>query len=205
MGTDERVDRGNPTVEFLIDYWGGCPECGMQDGDCELGADLWFYCDVHWTRWNTGTRGLADYSRPVYGKRRREILGYRFVPWEDRPVDPVWREGATPESVAEEWAAIRARFPEIVPCVVPRHLTMTRAKRIDALRDPDGARRAVEARYARGQAGRRGTIWREVRRGSNGAGDDDPVVRGGRRDGDSLHRAATDSDAATETPGGQTG
>jgi hypothetical protein len=40
---------------------------------------------------------------------------------------------------------------------------------------------------------------------SGGAGDDDPVVRRGRRAGDSLHRAETDGDAAAETPGGQTG
>lgn len=118
--TDDEATRG-PQVEFLIDYWGGCPECGMQDGDCDLdeGAawiterteiistpDVWWYCDIHRTRWSPGLHS----SRPVYGEERRRILSYRVVPYREIPDDPVWVSGATPESVAEKWAAIRARF-----------------------------------------------------------------------------------------------
>jgi hypothetical protein len=37
------------------EYFGGCPTCGKTDGYVNFGADHWFVCDVHRTRWYIGS------------------------------------------------------------------------------------------------------------------------------------------------------
>ncbi len=36
------------------DHFGGCPECGRNDGFVNIGRQHWFYCAMHLTTWLAG-------------------------------------------------------------------------------------------------------------------------------------------------------
>lgn len=42
-----------------IDTFGGCPQCGRNDGFINVGRNHWFVCDLHKTKWWIGSNWFA--------------------------------------------------------------------------------------------------------------------------------------------------
>ncbi len=51
------IEFPNPvnTVVETTHYFGGCPICGSNDGQVDLGRDHWFICEMHKTKWHFGS------------------------------------------------------------------------------------------------------------------------------------------------------
>lgn len=45
----------------LIDYFGGCPYCGLNDGCLNLGRDHWYVCHTHRTKWWVGSNLFSSW------------------------------------------------------------------------------------------------------------------------------------------------
>lgn len=45
-----------------VPYWGGCPECGKNNGHTNIGQDCWFRCDQHRVKWLEGHNLFADWQ-----------------------------------------------------------------------------------------------------------------------------------------------
>lgn len=70
-----------------IDYWGGCPKCGKNDGYLNAGREHWFICHRHRVKWLVGTNLFSSWQEEDESTWRRNgqvLAGYREV----RPVDP---------------------------------------------------------------------------------------------------------------------
>jgi len=64
------------------DRFGGCPTCGMTNGFVNDGADHWFVCDRHKTKWWVGSNLFSGWRDDTAADRFRaiDLLGrYRQV------------------------------------------------------------------------------------------------------------------------------
>jgi ssDNA-binding Zn-finger/Zn-ribbon topoisomerase 1 len=61
-------------------YFGGCPECGDNDGYVNIGADHWFLCDTHKTCWPIGSNlfSIDDTEEPQQAAAAK-VARYRTV------------------------------------------------------------------------------------------------------------------------------
>jgi len=60
-------------------HFGGCPECGKDDGYLNVNRDHWFVCDVHKRKWWVGSN-LFSYWREedeaIWKKNSEKLAGY---------------------------------------------------------------------------------------------------------------------------------
>ena len=69
-----------------IDYFGGCPRCGGNDGHLNLGREHWFYCERHRSKWFFGSNLFSAWrDEDAVTRHRSAALLARFV-----EVEPIW-------------------------------------------------------------------------------------------------------------------
>jgi hypothetical protein len=76
MDTEGKPILNDPT------YFGGCPECGKNDGYRNVWKAHWFVCDAHRTKWFWGFNLVStwQYETEEDWQRNHELLkGYREV------------------------------------------------------------------------------------------------------------------------------
>jgi len=64
------------------EYWGGCPYCGTNDGYINLGAEHWFVCGAHQTKWCVGSNlfsGWQDDTEEQRAESAAKLSGFRAV------------------------------------------------------------------------------------------------------------------------------
>jgi hypothetical protein len=85
-------------------YFGGCPECGDNDGYVNIGADHWFLCDTHKTCWPIGSNlfSIDDTEEPQQAAAAK-VARYRTV-------EPVRAKAYEREALSFERYAIEARY-----------------------------------------------------------------------------------------------
>ena len=62
--------------------FGGCPECGDQDGYVNVGRSHWIVCDPHRTKWWVGENLFSswrDEDEETWRKNKVMLAGYREV------------------------------------------------------------------------------------------------------------------------------
>ena len=77
------------------EYFGGCPECGQNDGYLNVGGNHWFVCDAHSTCWSVGYNLFSswrDESEDVWQANEERLRTMKIV-------EPVHQ---TVEAAAEE-------------------------------------------------------------------------------------------------------
>lgn len=83
--------------------FGGCPECGGEDGFLNVGREHWFVCARHRTKWFVGGNlfsGWRDEPEEAWQENASRLSGYREVlPITSRR--PVVRKIPKPESEEE--------------------------------------------------------------------------------------------------------
>jgi hypothetical protein len=82
MSHDETNIMRLPRAATRGDYFGGCPTCGMTNGFVNDGADHWFVCDRHKTKWYVGSNLFSGWRDDTAEDRfrDRDLLGsYRQV------------------------------------------------------------------------------------------------------------------------------
>lgn len=65
-----------------IDYFGGCPKCGRNDGYVNVGQEHWFYCEPHRMKWCIGTNlfsGWQEESETIWRRNAHKLAAYREV------------------------------------------------------------------------------------------------------------------------------
>ena len=79
-----------------IEAFGGCPDCGGNDGFLNLGSDHWFICAVHRTKWCVGSNWFRCWrweTKADWQRNFNELQGFREitpvfeVPPNERPID----------------------------------------------------------------------------------------------------------------------
>jgi hypothetical protein len=93
-------------IEFRheLDYWGGCPLCGSNDGYLNVGAAHWFHCQEHATKWCVGENlfsGWRSESEEDWHENAKVLSNYAEV----EPLMPSW---CRPVSWAEIQEQLRA-------------------------------------------------------------------------------------------------
>lgn len=75
-----------------IDYFGGCPECGQNDGYFNVGRDHFFRCDAHKTCWCVGANLFSSWryeDEATWGDNARRYSDYmRVEPIQGAPCEP---------------------------------------------------------------------------------------------------------------------
>ncbi len=70
----------HPGSEPMI---GVCPECGLASGCLKIGAQTWYYCDEHQTRWHAENSHTAPQNQPHDGEAWRanaeKLAAYQIV------------------------------------------------------------------------------------------------------------------------------
>ena len=69
------------------EYFGGCPECGQNDGYLNIERDHWFFRDAHKTTWRPGSNLFSSWRHESEADWRRNgghLEGYDIVD----PIDP---------------------------------------------------------------------------------------------------------------------
>lgn len=62
--------------------FGGCPECGGEDGYLNVGRGHWFLCDLHRTKWFVGSNLFSSCryeSEEVWAENAERLAGYQEV------------------------------------------------------------------------------------------------------------------------------
>lgn len=65
-----------------IDYFGGCPKCGRDDGFLNVGREHWFACFKHKTKWHVGSNLFSSWreqSEQEWALNAARLAGYREV------------------------------------------------------------------------------------------------------------------------------
>lgn len=88
------------------EYFGGCPECGRNDGYYNVRSDHWFKCDTHRTRWLVGSRLFSSWFDE--GESDWTLNMWRYG--EYREVEPLAPEKRDDQRLTFE--AARARLGE---------------------------------------------------------------------------------------------
>jgi hypothetical protein len=73
-----------------VDYFGGCPTCGKNDGFVNAGSTHVFYCEEHRVTWIYGSNifsGWRDETEAGQRERYKVIEGFERVEplWPDDP------------------------------------------------------------------------------------------------------------------------
>ncbi len=76
-------------------YFGGCPECGDQDGYTNVGRSHWIFCKEHRTKWCVGSNLFSSWHEETEAEQRQAyedigLGGFREV--EPMPWRPPLRE-----------------------------------------------------------------------------------------------------------------
>jgi hypothetical protein len=64
------------------DYWGGCPQCGRNDGCHSVGPDHWYICRDHRVKWWVGSNLFSTWKHLTPAEQRRnrdELSGFTVV------------------------------------------------------------------------------------------------------------------------------
>ena len=72
-------------------YWGGCPECGGNDGFVNVERTHWFVCDAHKTKWDVGSNLFSCWRRQdeeIWERNFKMLADYREVEALSTWVDP---------------------------------------------------------------------------------------------------------------------
>jgi hypothetical protein len=90
-----------PERRMVIDYFGGCPECGGSDRCLHVGPEHWMVCDTHRAKWCVGVNLFSVwryYTEEDFEQNRAILATYAEVeplPWtgeldvcDDCPPDP---------------------------------------------------------------------------------------------------------------------
>lgn len=62
--------------------FGGCPECGGDDGYLNVGRDHWMFCETHRTRWLFGSNLFSSWRHETeeeWEANRRKLAEFRVV------------------------------------------------------------------------------------------------------------------------------
>jgi hypothetical protein len=71
-----------PTIPPVTtdEYFGGCPTCGKTNGFVDFGADHWFVCDAHETRWYIGSNLFSSWrDNPTPETHLERVTRYAVV------------------------------------------------------------------------------------------------------------------------------
>jgi hypothetical protein len=52
-------------------YFGGCPQCGKDDGYTNVGRSHWFFCKAHKTKWCIGANLFSSWRDETEDEQRR--------------------------------------------------------------------------------------------------------------------------------------
>jgi hypothetical protein len=66
----------------VVDYWGGCPRCGKNDGCVTVGREHFYVCDEHRVRWCVGANLFSSWremSEEDHRKNWKRLSSYRDV------------------------------------------------------------------------------------------------------------------------------
>lgn len=79
-------------------YFGGCPECGGNDGYLNVGRNHWYICHEHKTRWLLGSNLFSSWQEQSEEdwKRNAELIS------DYKNVEPIFDEEATQEELKKE-------------------------------------------------------------------------------------------------------
>lgn len=84
--------------------FGDCPECGSNDGYLNVGAEHWFHCREHETRWFVGVNlfsGWREESEEDWHRNVEVLANYTEV----EPLLPSWARPSSREEFFEELRA----------------------------------------------------------------------------------------------------
>ncbi len=76
-------------------YFGGCPECGGQDGYTNVGRSHWVFCKAHRTMWCIGWNLFSSWQYETEAEQRLayDTIGLgRFTEVKPMPWRPTLRE-----------------------------------------------------------------------------------------------------------------
>ena len=71
-----------PKATTTDQYFGGCPHCGGSDGYLNIGAEHWFRCDTHRTKWRVGTNlfsGWREEDEDIWLRNRYRLSEFMQV------------------------------------------------------------------------------------------------------------------------------
>ena len=90
------------------EHFGGCPECGRNDGFLNTGPGHWFFCDAHKTKWCEGSNlfsGWRDETEADWQRNADVLAGCREV-------EPIY-----PEPTYEQCVTGKCRGRLLVHCL----------------------------------------------------------------------------------------
>jgi hypothetical protein len=70
------------THRVEVDYWGGCPTCGQNDGCFTVDGDHWYVCHAHAAKWCIGSNlfsGWREMSVDDVARNAAMLAAYRPV------------------------------------------------------------------------------------------------------------------------------
>jgi hypothetical protein len=73
-----------------VDYFGGCPTCGKNDGYLNAGRTHVFYCEAHRVSWIYGANIFSDWCDETEAE---QIEKYKLIEDFER-VEPLWPDDA---------------------------------------------------------------------------------------------------------------
>lgn len=74
--------KGDGDQSQEIDYFGGCPECGRNDGYLNVGREHWGMCDKHKTKWWIGSNLFSSWKEETeeeWKKNAERLSAYQEV------------------------------------------------------------------------------------------------------------------------------
>jgi hypothetical protein len=60
------------TEVTTAEYFGGCPQCGKNDGYTNIGRGHWFYCSAHNTKWWAGSNLFSTWRDETKEEQERQ-------------------------------------------------------------------------------------------------------------------------------------
>jgi hypothetical protein len=78
------------------EYFGGCPQCGKNDGFTNIGREHWFYCAAHRARWCLGSNlfsGWREETEATWRCNAEFLAGFAEVEpiMPSRPANENWQ------------------------------------------------------------------------------------------------------------------
>ena len=121
---DNTPTTDQPRRAFRVDYFGGCPTCGVHDGALSVGPDHWFVCHMHRVKWSGGSNVFDSWKeQDAMTFRINAVKLSRYA--EVKPLaegdvvlssDPeIQRRQAEAQQETELWERERDQWPEEAP------------------------------------------------------------------------------------------
>ena len=66
-----------PAAATTVEYFGGCPHCGRNDGYMNIGREHWFFCTRHKTKWLHGSNIFSGWRDE--GEETWKLNGFRLA------------------------------------------------------------------------------------------------------------------------------